>query len=392
MKYTVVIIFSIILSACGGGGSTNITDTTQDPVPPETPPPVEHPAFGTPLSDPYCSPSNVQERFITLLTLVQDIADGSGGKQVEVIEQDSTKCGYAADCPTQPSGDLGDFPYITCDGIRQRTDIDFAYSAESTYVNTVDMLIIFDSAVDTQGLTMEQFVQRELDFANQVFARSNVYIELQVAKIHTQEFAPQETLRTLIYPLGDNTDPFAWVTDAQREAGADIVMLFLSRRETPIACGVAYLDGTRGIGKTRGITQCYQNTVFQPDYLRYYNRAHETFTHEVGHILGLDHDLSNAGNAYGIFEYSYGYQEDDVELGTIMSYSNEPFKRFSDPDEREEVDGVSYSIGSSDPITTDATEHLNRVRDTMSKLDELHSELQPQQFKLNINQEDFCVY
>lgn len=388
MKYSVLIIFFIILSACGGGDA----DPSQAPVIPETPPPVEHPAFGTPLSDPYCSPNTVEEQFINLLTLVQDIADGKGGKQVEVVEQDSTECGYAAGCPTQPSGDLGEFPYITCDGIRQRTDTDFAYSAESTYINTIHMLIIFDPNVDTQGLTVEQFVQRELDFANQVFARSNVYIELQVAEIRTQEFSPLETLRTLIYPLGDNTDPFTWVTDAQREAGADIAMLFLSRRENPIACGVAYLDGTRGIGKTRGITQCYQNTVFQPDYLRYYNRAHETFTHEVGHILGLDHDLANAGNGYGIFEYSYGYQEDGVELGTIMSYSNEPFERFSDPVEREEVDGVSYSIGSSEPVTTDATEHLNRVRDTMSKLDEIHSQLQPQQFKLNINQEDFCVY
>lgn len=418
MRHIPLILITLFLSSCGGSSNDSpVTDTTIT-----TPPPVTvvkdelycedftliqettysdgstelnvveedseecgyvpPPEYGTPLSDPYCSKQSVEDRFITLLTLVQDIADGKGGKITDVVEQTSTQCGYAQECPTSASGQGGEFPYITCDGIRQRTSVDFAYSPESTYINTIDLLIIFDPAVDTEGLSRDEFIQRELDFVNETFRRSNVYIELNVVSVREQEIAEDETLRTLIYPLGDNRGIFSWVTDEQQKVGADIAFLFLSRRADAIACGVAFLDGTREIGKTRGITQCYMNSVFQPDYLRYYNRAHETFTHEIGHILGLSHDFKNVSNNPGIFEYSYGYQKDGVELGTIMSYSNEAFNRFSDPYESEEVDGVSYRIGNnttgcfgldcvSEPIT-DATEHLNRVRDTMSKLDEYH--------------------
>lgn len=404
MKYRLMIM--LFLTACGGSDSNEQLQPIVESKPTQTTTPTtpQHPEFGTPLGDPYCSPNSVEEHFITLLTLVQDIANGTGGKQTEVVEQDSVECGYAQQCPTDASGEDSNFPYITCDGVRQSTDTDFAFSPESTYINTIDMLIIFDPNVDTQGLTVEQFVQRELDFANHVFARSNVYIELRVAGIRTQQIGEQENLRTLIYPLGDSRDQFEWVTRAQQDVGADIAFLFLSRRQEPIACGVAYLDGTRGINKTRGITQCYQNTVFQPDYLRYYNRAHETFTHEVGHVLGLAHDIKNAGSNHGIFEYSYGFQQDGVELGTIMSYSNEPFKRFSDPVQREEVGGVSYSIGNNSSTcfgldcvpqpTTNATEHLNRVRDTMSKLNELHDDSQIQTFIPNVDEElpDICIF
>jgi len=417
MRFIPLVLTTLLLSACGGGGEAPATESL-----PPAPPPISvvsdeqycedftlfreikysdgsnelttveenseqcgyvpPPEYGTPLSDPYCSKQTIQDRFITLLTLVRDIADGTGGKQVEIVEETSIQCGYAQDCPTSASGEAGDFPYITCDGVRQSTNVDFAYSPESTYINTVDLLIIFDPNVDTDGLARDDFIQRELDFANETFRRSGAFIKLNLVAVREQEIADNETLRTLIYPLGDNRDTFNWVTEEQQQVGADIAFLFLSRRADPIACGVAYLDGTREIGKTRGITQCYMNSVFQPDYLRYYNRAHETFTHEIGHILGLAHDVKNTTNNIGIFDHSYGYQQDGVELGTIMSYSNEAFNRFSDPYEREEVDGISYSIGNDtdscfgidcepQPITN-ATAHLNRVRDTMSKLEQYH--------------------
>ena len=360
-------------------------------------------AFNVLLSNPYCvEESNPENRFSQLLTLVQDVSDGKGVKQVETTEEECTipQMDPPLSCPSDPTYTGHPwYDYINCDGVLQRTDVDFPYEEENTQLAVIDLLAVVDSKLteeDMEGLTHEQYILRELDFANKVFADSGVYIVLRLVDLKLVEVGTGD-LRRQYTAFFNSRYEFSDLDQWQKDAAADIAFLFKKKEENPIACGVAQVDGTRELNATRGITQCFQNTVFQ-EYAatRYYERAHETFVHEIGHILGLDHHFGDHQGKANIFEYSFGYlipgyqapveKEDDTiyaGYGTIMSYSDLPTGRFSDYDAYFQIpeNGQMQRLGTkggcfclepieSQPPETQAVKHLNRVRYRMSQLAE----------------------
>jgi hypothetical protein len=173
--------------------------------------------------------------------------------------------------------------------------------------------------------------------------------------------------------------------------------LFKKRPDEPLACGVASLDATTDIYSTRGIIQCFHNSVFQETVsTRYYNRAQETFAHELGHLMGAAHEFSDAGNNIGLFEYSFGYnlpgynaQQDNPDYngiwggyGSIMSYADLPTGRFSNynqrcyyPDEAGSYAGQSVRMGTEDGQPTNNGETIARTRYVMSQLHELNQDV-----------------
>lgn len=320
-------------------------------------------------------------------------------------------------CPTTPT-DTNDsrYKYITCDGVLQRTEISFPYDRMNTEKAIIDILAVVDTKLtvdDRGGFSVEKYIQRELDFANSVFEDSGVHILLRLADIEMVEVRPGD-LRRQYNAFFNSRYEFASLDSWQTMAQADIAFLFKKIEEDPIACGVAGIDGTKGLNRTRGITQCYQNSIFQnSEITRYYERAHETFVHEIGHILGLDHHFPEAAAVGNIFKYSFGYLIPGYEkntdsnqwggYGTIMSYSDLPTGRFSTTSQRFLVPetGQSKQLGTNGGCfcmvpeeekepPTESVEHLNRVRYKMSQLSEEEHNVQ---FFLEQNEElDICLY
>lgn len=392
-----------------------------------TPPEPTNPEYGTPLSDPYCvEEPSPQSTFLKLLNLVQDVADGTGGKQIETLEENSEECGYIPQmeeptfCLTAAT-DTGDsrYRYMTCDGIKQKTDVDFPYDVTQESLAVIDLLAVIDTKLtdeDREGLSSEEFVQRELDVANKIFSDSGVYIHLRLSGVQYVEVASGD-LRRQYSVFFNARQEFENLNQWQEETNADIAFLFKKREENPIACGVAGLDATQGINKTRGITQCFQNSVFQENSVtRYYQRAHETFTHEIGHILGLQHEESDASGV-GLLEHSYGYNvtgyKPDIEnyegtwsgYGTIMSYADLPTGRFSSTQQRFEIpeNGKSVKLGTTggclclepienQPSPTEAVDHLNRVRYLMSQLSEKNHSLDFSAVSSPFESPDICLF
>lgn len=379
----------LLLTGCSGGKDALPLDPVLDTL---------EPAFSTPVQDQQCiDRPNPLNRFNSLISSVQSVRNADSSiKDGEILPYcDQLQMDPPDSCPaTATSTGHPWYPFMACDGVLQRTEVDFMFSPGNTQQAIIDILAVVDSKLtidDREGLSYEQYVQREVDFANDVFFESGVYITLRLVGVELVEVDTGD-LRTQYYNFANSRNEFDQVDNWQRQHNADIAFLFKQIEDEPISCGVASFDATRGIKYSRGITQCFQNSVFQPDYLRYYNRANETFVHEIGHILGLEHDFGNHSGSASIFEYSFGYvipnskqlQPDgnyDSGFGTIMSYADQPTQSFSStdlffelPDGRFAQTGTSgqFGLGAPEDLApeTQAVEHLNRVRYIMSQLAE----------------------
>lgn len=398
------------------------------------------PEFGTPVGDSYCANTLAEDTFNQLLETVnhflgvdrvQDYADGEGGVYTERVEHLDQSCFVQMEqpesCPTART-DTGDsrYDYITCDGIKQSSSVSFPYEPENKESAIIDMLIVFDtnlSEEDRDGMTVEEFVDHQVYLLNHMYTVSRTYTLIRVADIKMVDVAAGDLYRqydAFFNARSEFTDLDTW----QREAKADLAFLFKKKPEAPIACGVANLDATRGIDKTRGITQCFHNSTFQENSTtRYYERANETFAHEVGHLLGAQHQYEDAKQP-GIFEYSYGHnlegynpQSDNLNYegiyggyGTIMSYADLATGRFSDydvncifPEEAGEAAGQSVALGTTGgcfcvmpeedkPPPTNNAEGIARTRWMMSQLHEMEHGIQfnmPVQFEAKA---DICLF
>ena len=95
----------------------------------------------------------------------------------------------------------------------------------------------------------------------------------------------------------------------------------------------------------------------------------------MGHLFGMEHNIESA-TLTPLFPFSYGYllpeYEDDKTdewngYGSIMSYSDKPTHKVSDPDATFEIPelGIVVPMGNEE---ADGVNHLNRVRYYMSQL------------------------
>lgn len=420
-----------------GGSYTEVTETESEACGYE-PPPEE----GTPLGDSYCAgtltPEEYDPLFETINHLlpedrVRDYADGEGGsytqRTVHLDQSCFVQMTVPDECPTTRS-DTGDsrYDYITCDGVKQSSPVSFPYQPREEHAGRaiVDMLIVFDTNLteeDRDGMTVEEFVDHQVYLSNHMYMVSGTYTLVRVADIKMVDVAEGDLYRQYSAFFNGRYE-FTGLDSWQREAKADLAFLFKKRPEEPIACGVANLDATRGIDKTRGITQCFHNSTFQEyESTRYYERANETFAHEVGHLLGAQHQYEDA-NQPGIFEYSYGHhlegynpQADNPDYqgiyggyGTIMSYADKATGRFSDytvnctfPEEAGEAAGLSVQLGTrggcfclepieNQPPPTNNAEGIARTRWMMSQLHEMEHGVQfnmPVQFEAEA---DICLF
>ena len=126
------------------------------------------------------------------------------------------------------------------------------------------------------------------------------------------------------------------------------------------------------------MSQCHVGEEFNDTpTTRYYERASITFIHEMGHLMGMEHNIESATKT-PLFPFSYGYLLPEYEVdvsaewngyGSVMSYSDKPTYRMSDPAASFEIPelGIVVPVGS---MEAHATAHLNRVRYYMSQLGE----------------------
>ena len=359
----------LVIAGCGGGGGGDapyIPRTVVD-IPPAVqpePPVVEMPVIEPPVVElPVVAPPEVEEPVVS----------------PPVLPPAPVQMSKPSECLTTFSyTGLPDFPYVTCDGIPTSGMASYPYDADNTETALITVMAVVDTNLTEEmrrGLTVEEFVQKQFDFANDIFATSGVYITLQVAGIEVVDVTSGDLLRQYRY-FSDSRGEFRGMDELQVAHGADFAFLFKKREDDPWACGVAALTNDRQPrNKRRGVSQCHVGEEFnETATTRYYERASITFTHEMGHLFGLEHNIESA-TLTPVFPFSYGYllpeYEDDKTdewngYGSVMSYSDKPTHMMSDPDATFEIPelGIVVLVGSE---VADAVRHLNRVRYYMSQ-------------------------
>lgn len=192
--------------------------------------------------------------------------------------------------------------------------------------------------------------------ANTAFSRSNVLIRFTLVGtrlVAGYDEAAAASYQRVLEDLtnGTTSGPFAPVHQQRDSTAADLVALLMTRTEY---CGIAWLVEQPNASMARfGMSVTTVSCI-----------AGETFSHELGHNMGLRHDRYVEPSAPNT-QYNYGHVSQAGGFRTIMAYANRcptcaRINNFSNP-------GVSHNghptgIAAGNPEAADAARKLNETR------------------------------
>jgi hypothetical protein len=190
---------------------------------------------------------------------------------------------------------------------------------EGEPVAIIDFWIMYtEGARDGAGgdEQIRNFAQHLIDVSNQAFENSHVdNVRYRLRHVSASTIADGQTAAATLDALYE----LPGLARAREAYGADTVIL-LTEQFTDWSAGMAYIQRTPG-------------PEFAPFALgvvsRYWTLNDPVFTHETGHILGMEHDPDSAATppGAGSFPWSFGHRTPageepppDPGFYTIMSY------------------------------------------------------------------------
>jgi len=178
-------------------------------------------------------------------------------------------------------------------------------SGDPGAVATIRVLVIATlGAINAYGGNMRAKAELAVAESNQGYLNGRTNIRLELAYYHESTFrdGPMgDDLARLQNPSDRQLDEAHLLRDASR---ADVVVLLSNSSG---ACGVGYQNAPA----SHAFVNVHWNCA----------TGNYTFAHEIGHVLGADHDRATASNAS--YPYGHGYQftlADGQRFRTIMSY------------------------------------------------------------------------
>lgn len=219
----------------------------------------------------------------------------------------------------------------------------------------IDLMVLWDQALETRlggAGAVQALIQQRIAETNQAFIDSQIDAEVRLVHSEKRDYSSTASNAVALDTIQSNTGSFAGVESLRERHGADLVGYLRDFNVYSQSAGIAYRLGENGqmdsvdedyayFVVTDGEYQSGRTTYYSPD---------NTFSHELGHNLGSEHDHSHSNNESPIFSYAYGHDVPGV-FATIMSYDDPPIMRYSNPQifcSATEPCGVASGLNAAD--------------------------------------------
>ena len=255
----------------------------------------------------------------------------------------------------------------TSDNIKTRAAMQASVAMASTGSGpTIDVLLGYTPGMVTQLGSVSAVVTR-LNYlvavANQAYSDSQVNGSVRLVGTMEVNYADDSDDSTVLTDMvnASATGPLAALRARRAALGADLVSLVrpFSVTGQDGICGLAYLNGSGEETFTTAYAPYGYSTIGDGSNAGEYC-LDATLAHEMGHNMGLAHDIADATGT-GAFPYAYGWRQTltSGSFFTIMAYgtgNQQPLPYFANP-------GISLCNGNpcGDPTQANQTLALNQT-------------------------------
>lgn len=284
--------------------------------------------------------------------VILSVTDGVMAGSISVPGSNPVQISYAGN-GYHMVGEIDPTQLPPCDSTAPAVNLPPVVGGEGPHVGAdpltrIDVMVLYTVAA-RNGAGGTAGIQSQIDLAvaeaNQAYSNSAVWIELNLVyrgEITYTESGSASTDLNRLMGVGDGQLDAAHTLRTQY--GADIVVLITESMAT--YAGLGFIMSP--------VSSAFDDYAFAV-VKRQYASGSYVFAHEVGHVMGCQHDRDNASSA-GAYDYSYGHRFSDGTntLRTIMSYTpGTRIPHFSNPD-------VTYN-GAATGVAAGATNSANNA-------------------------------
>ncbi|KAI2508884.1 Metallo-peptidase family M12B Reprolysin-like [Fragilaria crotonensis] len=165
-------------------------------------------------------------------------------------------------------------------------------------------------ATPTNLAKIEGVIALAVAETNRAYELSGIPTKFQLVKTHFESAYDDYTNLwdpTLAYLRNNGDGQLDYVHAMRDQYGADFVSMLV---DTGLYCGIGYKPLTPTAGDAFSLVQWNCATGYY------------SFAHEIGHNMGCNHDLANAGGDSG--GSNYGYRDPSAQFRSILAYDCSP--------------------------------------------------------------------
>jgi peptidyl-Asp metalloendopeptidase len=203
-------------------------------------------------------------------------------------------------------------PTAVADVMRERDsgEIKLHKSDLMAAAEVVDVLVMYTPQAEKSLTDIRAEINLAIENANLIYAEAGLLLKIRLAGIEKVQYNETNNFNTDLIRLKKKGDKMLDEAHTLRDRyGADVVSLWVA---SDSYCGFGYM-----------MTQV--STTFADWAFNVISTScavnNFSFVHELGHNMGLNHDVYVAPGP-GVFDDSHGYVNLDVGWRTIMAYSN----------------------------------------------------------------------